>query len=113
MGIGAPVFGLLADIYGRKKVFLASNILLFVFGVLSAFSVNYYMLLSMRCLVGFSLGGSHVGVTLFTEFTPSGKRGICLVLLALFFSMGGLLETLLAWAILPSFGQYSWRYESF
>lgn len=45
MCIGAPVWGWLADRLGRKKAFLASNVILFLFGVLSAFSVNYYMLL--------------------------------------------------------------------
>lgn len=112
MGIGAPVFGWLADKHGRKKIFLLSNVVLILFGLGSAFSVNYYMLLVFRGLVGFGLGGSHVGVTLFTEFTPSDKRGACLVLLEFFFSAGGVAEGMLAWGILPTFGPSSWRYLS-
>eukprot|EP01127_Copromyxa_protea_P008767 TRINITY_DN2014_c0_g1_i8.p4 TRINITY_DN2014_c0_g1~~TRINITY_DN2014_c0_g1_i8.p4 ORF type:complete len:149 (+),score=29.57 TRINITY_DN2014_c0_g1_i8:413-859(+) len=67
------------------------------------------MLLFFRGVVGFALSGSHVGVTLFAEYTPSERRGICLISLSFFFSLGGVLEALLAWGILPNF---SWRYVS-
>ena len=40
---------------------LAVNILISVFGVASAFSPNYYVLLLLRGIVGFGIGGGILG----------------------------------------------------
>ena len=40
---------------------LAVNILISVFGVASSFSPNYYVLLLLRGIVGFGIGGGILG----------------------------------------------------
>lgn len=44
---------------------LAVNILISVFGVASAFSPNYYVLLLLRGIVGFGIGGGILGYVIF------------------------------------------------
>jgi len=43
---------------------LAVNILISVFGVASSFSPNYYVLLLLRGIVGFGIGGGILGYVL-------------------------------------------------
>lgn len=58
MFFGASLLGDLADRIGRRKGFLISSLLLSIGGILSSFSVNYYMFLIMRFITG--MGGVSV-----------------------------------------------------
>lgn len=58
---GSPVWGAVADKFGRKKTLLIVQIWGVVFGVVSAFSPEYYSLLLFRGLLGFGLGGGFLG----------------------------------------------------
>ena len=59
--LGAFLFGIIADKYGRKRVILASAILNTFFGMMTAFSPSYYWILLARTLVGFALSGAAQG----------------------------------------------------
>ena len=61
MMVGAFLFGIIADKYGRRRVILASAILNTLFGVLTAFAPSYYWILLARTLVGFALSGAAQG----------------------------------------------------
>jgi putative MFS transporter len=61
MMLGAFIFGILADKYGRRRVILTSAILNTVFGILTALAPNYYFILIARILVGFALAGASQG----------------------------------------------------
>ena len=50
----------------------------------------------------FLIAGSHVAVTLFTEFVPANKRALFVILLAGFWAVGAILEAAIAWIIMPS-----------
>jgi MFS family permease len=76
MGLGAFVWGRVADVFGRRISVLVSTGWCFVFGVLSAVASTYSTLLLCRFLVGTGLGGIHVVMALFLEFVPSGSRGL-------------------------------------
>ena len=53
------------DLYHFTQAMLAVNILISVFGVASAFSPNYYVLLLLRGIVGFGIGGGILGYAIY------------------------------------------------
>ena len=105
--IGSPTLGYLADRIGRRRTIFIAMVLQFLMGALSALSTQVWMLLVTRMLVGFSIGGLHVCVTLYSEFLPTLERTFPLTLLQAFWPLGSLLQCCLAWAVLP---RTSWRY---
>lgn len=107
MFIGSYACGVASDKLGRRKVFLASAAWVSVFGVFSALSVNYTMLLFGQLLVGIGVGGVPVAFSLFTEFLPAESRGQQLVAIQCFWTVGVLLVAALAWIVMPILG---WRW---
>lgn len=101
MMVGSVLWGYVSDRYGRRFGFLATTFFTFVFGFASAFSPNIYVLLALRCLVGFGVGGGHVAFTLFAEYLPRKQRALCLVLIEIFWTIGTIGEAGLAWYLLP------------
>lgn len=61
MMIGAFIFGILADKFGRKRVVAMSAVLNTLFGVMTGLAPNYYWILVARIFVGFALAGSSQG----------------------------------------------------
>lgn len=110
MFIGSYACGVLSDQLGRRKVFLASALWVSAFGVFTALSVNYAMLLIGQLLVGIGVGGVPVAFSLFTEFLPAAARGQQLVAIQCFWTLGVLLVAALAWIIMPTLG---WRWLLF
>mmetsp|Transcript_10653 Transcript_10653/g.24238 ORF Transcript_10653/g.24238 Transcript_10653/m.24238 type:complete len:481 (-) Transcript_10653:33-1475(-) len=105
--LGQCLFGPIADIFGRRGVFLASVVLGVIGGGISALAPNLVVLVLARMLVTFGLGGSIVvDFSLFSEFLPTHARGRFLIIMACFWPLGQILECLLAWSLLPTCG---WR----
>src|SRR6202043_2837786 len=82
---GALVFGRLGDLVGRKHTFLITMSIMggatFVVGLLPSYaSIGVsapIMLLALRLLQGFALGGEYGGAaTYVAEHAPQGKRGL-------------------------------------
>ncbi len=55
--LGAVVFGVLADRYGRKWTLVANLILIAVFELGSGFCNTYQQFLAVRSLFGIAMGG--------------------------------------------------------
>jgi len=106
MMLGAPGWGVLSDARGRKTALLFATVATLIGGVGSALAPSFAVVLLFRWLVGVGLGGVPVAYGLFTEFLPSASRGVNLVLINLFWTLGSMLESALAWMVLP---QLSWR----
>lgn len=107
MLVGAYSWGIVSDIYGRKKGFLGAAIITSGAGFLSAFSPNYITLLILRCFVGIGLGCGHVYTSWFLEFVPTPNRGLWMVVFSSFWTVGTIFEASLAWIIMPISG---WRW---
>lgn len=80
-----------------RKGLLSVAIVTSISAFLSAFSINYAMLIILRMLVGVGLGGGPVYSSWFLEFVPPRKRGIWMVIFSTFWSIGTILEASLAW----------------
>ena len=106
MMLGAPGWGVLSDARGRKTALLFATVATLIGGVGSALAPSFGVVLLFRWLVGVGLGGVPVAYGLFTEFLPSASRGVNLVLINLFWTLGSMLESALAWIVLP---RLSWR----
>ncbi|KAL6856024.1 hypothetical protein ACP4OV_018826 [Aristida adscensionis] len=104
---GACVGGLVSDRHGRRVAFLFTALVTGISGFLCAFSPNYASFLALRFIVGIGLGGSHVLPTWFLEFVPAENRGFWMAVFTSFWTVGAVLEALLAWATMPILG---WRW---
>jgi SHS family lactate transporter-like MFS transporter len=105
--VGALLFGLFADRYGRRASLLGNVICFSVLELLCGFSTSYTMFLILRTLFGIGMGGEWgVGASLAMESVPRRWRGLFSGILQSGYSVGYLLSALTARFILPSLG---WR----
>jgi SHS family lactate transporter-like MFS transporter len=105
--VGAVLFGLLADRYGRRIPLMANVIYFSVIELLCGFAPNYTFFLVMRALFGIGMGGEWgVGASLAMEAAPVRWRGILSGILQSGYSIGYLLAAVAARFILPAWG---WR----
>ncbi|KAL5540128.1 hypothetical protein UlMin_042352 [Ulmus minor] len=107
MLLGAPLWGLLSDSYGRRKGLLGIAFLLTIAGFLSSFSPNLPSLLILRFVVGAGLGGGSVFSCWFLEFVPVSNRGKWMVIFSTFWTLGSIFEASLAWIVMP---RLNWRW---
>jgi len=106
--VGALLFGLLADRYGRRIPLMANVIYFSAIELLCGFAPNYTTFLILRALFGIGMGGEWgVGASLAMEAAPKRLRGILSGLLQSGYPIGNLLAALAAKTILPIWG---WRY---
>ncbi|MDS7597675.1 MFS transporter [Agrobacterium tumefaciens] len=111
MLIGAAVFGRLADRYGRRRVLIVTVACDAVFGLLSAFSPDFTILLVLRFLTGAAVGGTlPVDYAMMAEFLPAKNRGRWLVLLEGFWAIGTLIVAIAAWIASLAGVADAWRY---
>src|SRR6266568_4680284 len=90
--LGALLFGLLADRYGRRLPLMANVIYFAVIEVLCGFATNYPTFLVLRILFGIGMGGEWgVGSSLAMESAPPRWRGMFSGILQSGYSWGYLL----------------------
>jgi MFS transporter, SHS family, lactate transporter len=105
--LGAVLFGLLADRYGRRIPLMANVIFFSVVELLCGFAPNYTVFLILRTIYGIGMGGEWgVGASLTMEAVPARWRGIFSGILQSGYSIGYLLAAVAARFIEPHFG---WR----
>ncbi|TWP33628.1 MFS transporter [Leekyejoonella antrihumi] len=116
--VGAIVFGRVADMVGRKKIYGYEVLVLAAGALASAFAPTYALLLVFRIVLGIGIGGDYpVSATIMSEYSGKASRGR---MVGLVFAMQGaglvfgpmLASTLLAsglssnliWRLLLAFG---------
>jgi SHS family lactate transporter-like MFS transporter len=105
--VGAFLFGLLADRYGRKLPLMIDLVFYSCVEVLTGFAHNYTEFLVLRALFGIGMGGEWgVGASLTMEKVPVRWRGVFSGLLQQGYALGYLLAAIAYWLIFPHFG---WR----
>src|ERR1700686_4438257 len=105
--VGALLFGLLADRYGRRVPLMANVIYFSVIELACGFAPNFTVFLILRALFGIGMGGEWgVGASLAMEAAPTKWRGILSGILQSGYSIGYLLAAMAARFVLPAWG---WR----
>ncbi len=105
--VGALIFGLLADRYGRRKPLMANVVFFSVIELLCGFAPNYTVFLILRTIYGIGMGGEWgVGASLAMENAPAKWRGVLSGIVQSGYCVGYLLAAVAARFILPAWG---WR----
>jgi len=74
--LGGIILGSMADIHGRKPLFIITMAIIAGGSFLSAVSIDYIMLAASRVIAGFGIGGElGSAITALEEFSPSKNRG--------------------------------------
>lgn len=86
--LGAFIFGRLADVVGRKRIYGAEALLMAIGAIACAFAPSFIWLLVFRVILGFGIGGDYpMSAVLMSEYANSKKRG---ALTSMVFGMQGL-----------------------
>ena len=105
--VGALVFGLLADRYGRRLPLMLDLVFYSAVEVLSGLAPDYRTFLVLRALFGIGMGGEWgVGASLAMEKAPVRLRGFLSGLLQQGYAVGYLLAAVCFFVVFPRFG---WR----
>lgn len=110
--IGAATNGILADIFGRKKIIMATAVIFIVGSVMCAFAPNIFVLILSRAFIGIAVGIVNFVVPLYiSEISPKHLRGT-LVSLYQWAITGGILFSYFINAVF-SHAVYNWRWMLF
>ena len=105
--VGAFIFGLLADRYGRRLPLMLDLVFYSAVEVLSGLAPDYRTFLVLRALFGIGMGGEWgVGASLAMEKAPVRLRGLLSGLLQQGYAVGYLLAAICFFVVYPRFG---WR----
>lgn len=105
--VGAFLFGLLADRYGRRTPLMIDLIFYSIIEVATAFAPGYTSFLVLRALFGIGMGGEWgVGASLAMEKVPPRLRGVLSGLLQQGYALGNLLAALCYFFL---FDRWGWR----
>jgi hypothetical protein len=92
--VGALLFGMLADRYGRRPVLIANILGFSVIELACAFAPSLHVLLVLRALFGIAMGGEWgVGAALVFESLPKEGRGTFSGLLQEGYALGSILAS--------------------
>jgi SHS family lactate transporter-like MFS transporter len=105
--VGALLFGLMADRYGRKGPLIACVLFFTVFTIWSGYASGYKLFLLLRALYGIGMGGYWgIGASYAMESSPQRHRGLVSGLLQGGYPFGYLLTALAMQGLVPLLG---WR----
>jgi SHS family lactate transporter-like MFS transporter len=105
--VGAFLFGLLADRYGRRLPLMIDLVFYSVVEVLTGFAPTYTAFLVLRALFGIGMGGEWgVGASLAMEKVPVRLRGILSGMLQQGYALGNLLAAVCFFLL---FDRWGWR----
>src|SRR5438270_12507174 len=103
--LGALIFGLLGDKFGRRVPLMIDIVFYSVMELLTAFAPNFTVFLILRLLFGIGMGGEWgLGASLAMESLPTQARGLFSGILQQGYAVGYLLAALSYWIVFPLFG---------
>ena len=107
--VGAAANGFLADMYGRKKIIIATAVIFVVGSLMCGFAQTISQLIISRIIIGIAVGMVSFAVPLYlSEISPQKIRGMLISLFQLAITAGILLSYLIN-RIFANF-DYNWRW---
>jgi SP family arabinose:H+ symporter-like MFS transporter len=111
---GALLAGPLTDRFGRKSLLITDAAIYAIGAILSAVTVNWFMLVSSRTLIGLAIGAdSAIATAYIAEFAPKGRRGQLSIIQQWMITVGILVSYIVAVIVLKaapgSAGGADWR----
>ena len=110
--VGAFAFGRIADVFGRKKVYVIVAVIM-IFGALaSAFAPSFIWLVAARLVLGLGIGGDYpISAVLMSEYSNRKDRGRLVGLVFSMQALGLIVGPLVALVLLSSGigGGLTWR----
>ncbi|XP_033495059.2 solute carrier family 22 member 13-like [Epinephelus lanceolatus] len=98
--VGALVFGAISDRFGRRCAILLDLFVVLLFGVGAAFSPNIYVYMVFKFFCGTSGGVIMMNISVMgVEWTDPSKAALCAVVMFIFFPVGLLLLSGIAYLI--------------
>jgi SHS family lactate transporter-like MFS transporter len=105
--VGALIFGIMADRWGRRLPLMIDVIFYSIIEVLSGLAPSYAVFFALRLLYGIGMGGEWgVGASLTMESVPPRWRGLLSGLLQEGYAIGYLLAAVVYFTVFPHWG---WR----
>lgn len=105
MLVGAIVFGICADKFGRVKIFSSTIILFALATALMGFANNLTEIYILRFITGIGAGGEYgIGITLIADAFSRRKMGKYSSIASIGGQLGAVLAAILAAAVIPKFG---------
>ncbi|GAM84442.1 hypothetical protein ANO11243_024380 [Dothideomycetidae sp. 11243] len=107
--IGAIIFGIAADRYGRKWPFVINNVLFIILELATGFCQTFHQFLAVRALYGVAMGGLYGNAAATAlEDCPEKARGILSGMLQQGYAFGYLLATVFSRALVNT-TPHGWR----
>jgi MFS transporter, PHS family, inorganic phosphate transporter len=109
---GAIIFGRVADMLGRKRIYGYEVLILAAGAIASAFAPNYLWLLLFRVILGIGIGGDYpVSATIMSEYSGKQNRGRMVGLVFAMQGAGLIVGPLIAAALLAAHipADVTWR----
>ncbi|HEX4434475.1 MAG TPA: MFS transporter [Acidimicrobiales bacterium] len=101
--IGAFAFGRLADVLGRKKVYVTVAVIMILGAIASAFAPSFFFLVAARLVLGFGIGGDYpVSAVYMSEYANRQDRGRLVGLVFSMQALGLIVGPLIALLLLSS-----------
>ena len=101
--LGALLFGRVADMLGRKRIYGVEVLVLAAGAIGCAFSPNIWWLIGLRFILGIGIGGDYpVSATIISEYAGKASRGMLVTLVFTMQAAGLILGPLFAAALLKT-----------
>jgi putative MFS transporter len=109
--IGAPLSGIVAEKWGRRRVLLLSCAIMGLTAILAGIAQDLNQLIAARAIQGLGVGAEvPIAGAMFNEFVRSKHRGGVVFAYQLMFTWGGIVAPWLALLFIALFGQsVAWR----
>ncbi len=108
--VGALLFGILADRFGRRTPLMIDIIFYSIIELLTAFSPNYTVFLILRGIFGIAMGGEWgLGSSLAMESLPTESRGLFSGILQQGYAFGYLIAAIVYFVVFTFFPSFGWR----
>ncbi|MGA5349077.1 MFS transporter [Streptomyces griseoincarnatus] len=87
--VATPVMGRLGDLFGKRRMLVASLAVMVVGALVSAFTSDLLVMIAGRTLQGFAMGAIPLGIGLIRDMLPRERLGSAMALMSSSIGVGG------------------------